>query len=782
MTPARYSGITKIEVICFSNYTCRENEVHMAVILPPENVIPTTTPEQERVIPFDLPRTELVTDFYRNPPPAVPAEGKAPKLLEIGSVLPSLQVKQSSLDVPCGSDATLVTKPAYTTSVPSQITITGMHFQDYYARYAREASVLQSNPAEVTVNMLLMHEVLLGLHKAGGRTLRAIEQDGANWKDSSALNPMDRNYMDVAERRLRELSGQRLSELENLGISFEAARSNPQAVMNRILDSFGSEQGSLGREIINTARMMPIYCEVVRQEKDLQCGDRLLDRKSGDGSIYALRGADEGDAAATAITYLVTTLTCQGPGLRIERAMQLAREKGPDAFENSSDENWIRNLYKNPDFIRSSGLMTLTDAQRARLAEERIAELEGEGMIARGAAMFTEARHNSTPNYYILQSHEIVAPQLSCLVVVSANQDRIVRGNPLLPMVVTAGLSIADSNGAPENSADKPMTVSLSRKEQDGTLTEVFRTTACTDGNGQAAVTIPAPVLNAQGEGNYRILAAFSGKIRGEALDCSAMAPLAILAEPPASKEPQPTQVYGVYYFPQREESSFHHETSIRRNIPQGAPIPADILDPSLEVFPDPNPDKCHDELHGLKSHDQKVAEEGQYVEVGATNVIGGFDIQAAVAIERTTTERRVDLSLERINWNDRRNPVETEVTLYHGIERRTDTTVGVQAGRSTDIDISEALKLRLGGRIGYAFGEADGLTTAISAAIGNQSMATRLAVEYGNYFRSYATEDVLAVSGQVEVLRNLSLGAKVYGADTEDPVLGVQIEGRIRF
>ncbi|MFH1448138.1 MAG: hypothetical protein ABIG39_04705 [Candidatus Micrarchaeota archaeon] len=374
-------------------------------------------------------------------------------------------------------------KGKYGTLVTNQVRMTALSYQGYYAKN----SSLFGKVGEKDKILL----ALLGMHKAGKRAVKALEEKGANWRTSGALRKDDKTFIAAAEKHL--------AELEKAGMSL----SNPEGMLTKM-----GEFGKIGEGVIENAEQMPIFGEAraVEDLGNLQKGDRVID--FGDGVMRTLRG---GDVAETAMLYMLTFMTCQG--VSVEKFKEIANKEGDNAFSDKSDRK----------FLLKQGM-----------SKSKIDALEKNGMLAKGLAMFTEHRFNEMPGHFSIHAN------LTCGLSVFATPNTFVEGEAPEKLDVGGNLSITRSDVSVNKEEGQTITVSV-MKGMESPAGEVYKkvysTNVTADAEGNYCIDIPKSYLGTLKSGDYLITAGYEGEVLGENLACETQVGLTVEKKAPVKKE-----------------------------------------------------------------------------------------------------------------------------------------------------------------------------------------------------------------------------------------------------
>ncbi len=390
-------------------------------------------------------------------------------------------------------NADLVSKPEYNANVDNQVRMTSESYQDYYAKYheaMEKAGITGEDKAQF---MILASEALVTAHKGGDRLLKALNEDGKNWKNSKHLKNSDKVFLGYAQKNL--------GVLKNIGISFE---NSEQEVKAKIRESFGQ----MGDYAVRVAEAAPLYGEVITDKEKLQKGDRVLSNPYESGEVFAIRG---GNSAATAILYMTTFMTCQGvsvPGaMSVEKFMEIAKTQGNDAFSTSSDEKGLK---------------------KAGVSDDRIEKLKKQGMYAIGLAMFSKGRFDDMSAYYVMQD------QLDCTVSVCAMPSSLVQGNAPGDLVIAGGVSIRKEESDVDRGGNKPICVEVFHEGE-----KVYEATPITAPDGTYVVKIPKAEVDKFPHGEYLVSATHDGVTLGEELSCGGETSVTIEKAPVKEKKPE---------------------------------------------------------------------------------------------------------------------------------------------------------------------------------------------------------------------------------------------------
>ncbi|MFH1470869.1 MAG: carboxypeptidase-like regulatory domain-containing protein, partial [Candidatus Micrarchaeota archaeon] len=559
-----------------------------------------------------------------------------------------------SLDVPCGNNAIKYPKPDYTTHVEDQEEITAMSYQEYYALHKDKIDQITGDNKSEKLS------ILAAFHKAGKRAEKALNTRGANWRESDALRDDDKHYIEVFEKNL--------ALLESKGISLKG---DAEQVLSTIKETFGKT----GEEIVTKSRRMPIFDRVILKEEELECGDRLLDKRYENNSIRGLRG---GDARDTAILHLLTTMTGQGvsdTGSQFENFDVFTKatvEAGRAAFSESDDTLGLK---------------------KRNVPDGEIEKEKQEGNFAIGSHMFTQRRHEETPTYYLL------AEQLDCVISLSSDCLEFTRGKAPKKFSVDGVLSITQQQSEIERGINKMVHITLQNEAGE----ELHTATPITNRDGNFSYVIPKNVLNSLGPGNYTITARFKGQIRAEELDCPNEVPLKVNEPPPRpppimAPKKEPLQVYATRYSPRRSMDSETNTYEEKREILRSDKL-KDIEDlwaydeggfPSLgKVQCPPKKDlirmiKNYTAKQEVQTQDFKFGVRGIHLE-GIGNGLGVHGIVHVTAMEK---HRRIDMEVIRHQIKDD-GTVDYETiteqdkkTVRYPKEEESKTSVGLEVGK----------------------------------------------------------------------------------------------------
>ncbi|MFH1448297.1 MAG: hypothetical protein ABIG39_05530 [Candidatus Micrarchaeota archaeon] len=398
-------------------------------------------------------------------------------------------------------NATYVDKSNYGTKVSEQVAMTAMSYQDYYARNY-DAMEKAGITGEDRVKFAAFHEILATMHKGGKRAIKALQEDGVNWKTSKHLTAADKQYLGYVEKNL--------DALKEFGISLDAS---PEEVKQRIKENFGKT----GEETIRNAEIMPIHGEIITDKEQLRKGDRVISKDLQEGEMLALRG---GNSAATAILYMATFMTCQGVSvegsrLTLDKFKEVTQTKGEEAFSTSSDERGLK---------------------KKGYTNEKIEKLKKSGMFAMGLAMFTKGRFDDISAYYVMQN------QLDCSVSLCTNMDYFVEGQADAELQIIGELSITKEESIRDWGGGKQVTVEVFKKGMDGPTGEsiykkIYQTTPITSHDGEFSVTISQEELNKFEAGEYLVSGKHEGDVLEENLVCGSEVTLSV-GKAPVKEEP----------------------------------------------------------------------------------------------------------------------------------------------------------------------------------------------------------------------------------------------------
>ncbi len=638
-----------------------------------------------------------------------------------------------SLDVPCGNNALKYPKPAYTTNVEDQEEITAMSYQEYYALHKDKIDEISGGSSKEKL------AILAGFHKAGKRATEALKTRGVHWRESDKLREDDKHYIEIFEKNL--------SLLEQRGISLDE---DPDKVLHTIKDTFGK----IGEEIVTKSRRMPIFEEVITNEEDLQCGDRLLDKTYEKGSIRGLRG---GLVRDTAMLHLLTTMTGQGvsdAGSQFEDFdvyIKATVEAGENAFSESDDTVGLK---------------------KRNVPDEEIAQEKEQGNFAIGSHMFTRGRHEETPTYFLL------AEQLDCVISLSSNYGEFTQGNAPKKFSVDGVLSITQDQSEIERGINKMVHITLTNEAGE----ELHSATPITNRDGHFAYVLPKEILDKLEPGSYKVAGRFSGTVRTEELDCPNEISFTVKEKPekiiPLPKKKEPMQVYVMRYSPRRSMASGINTTEDYMSLARGEEIAEDVFDIDPSKFPSlgkVSSPMCHDDVNITKKYSARVKVKTQDFKFGVKNAYKGLGIHGIIHVTAMERDRNVtiDVVREPSDYHGEREEHHKSVVLP--TEKETQTDVGLEAGKEMRL-IDDKVKVDLEGRIGRMFGEGSRTLVGLEAAVGNAGKTNQIAVSLSNELHKQIS---LSLRGTKAVIGGFSADL---GIDLKDkPAIGIGLRYTFR-
>ncbi len=408
--------------------------------------------------------------------------------------------------------------------------MTAFSYNDYYLKYYPLMEKLGMSEKDKFVFMSL-----LGMHKASGRAIAALETDGINWRNSTKLSASDKFYINFAEDRFKEL--------ETKGISLDTP-------LGEVLEKTEKGYGPIGQRIVEYARLMPIFGKVVEvnEKNPPQEGDVVFVFK--DGRMRAIRDANVG---ATVMLLLVTSMTCQGK--TVEQFEKIAKNSTEDTFSESSDYNALK---------------------KKGYSDEKIETIKRQKMFSEGAMMFTEGRFDDmlkgVSNVYV------AGAQLSCEVTLCANLDRFVEGKP--EEIQLDGYLTIMRGKLPVTPSDEHPTMKIAIRSKTTALKPVYdkATKTWKEVEPEPIYTVQVPIDKATGEfsltltkkkleelglkaGQVTISADYEseGKVLGERVACGSWVPLNVeKQEIKISEEKKPKLQIGITLWTPKNVSALY--------------------------------------------------------------------------------------------------------------------------------------------------------------------------------------------------------------------------------